>query len=263
MLQLLKVEWMKVKNYRTFWVLSILYLVSIFGVNYISYQFWLARPKNNNDMSKAILGTPFDFPDVWHMVSYTSSFLMFMLGLLIIISVTNEYSFRTHRQNIIDGWSRREFILVKSVLTVIVAAVATVTVFITALLFGLYENAASFTFEKVFYILFFFIQAINYCAAASLFSQLFKRSGITIGVYFLYTVILENMAAAFLNRYADNIGRYLPLETSDNLIRIPVLKMVINQLTASYNTTALLVMSIVYMGLFYIVSVKKFETSDL
>lgn len=262
MLQLLKVEWMKVKHYRTFWVLSILYLISVFGVNYISYLFWDARPKNN-DMSKAIIGTPFDFPDVWHVVSFTSSFLMFMLGLLIIISFTNEYSYKTHRQNIIDGWSRNQFITVKISLAIIVAFAATIAVFITALLFGLYESTASFTFEKIEFIGYFFIQAVSYCSIALLFSLLFKRSGITIGVYFLYTLILENMLAGFLNRYADNIGRYLPLETTDNLIRVPVFKVIINQLTASYNTTALLIMSAVYLALYYFISIKKFQTDDL
>lgn len=262
MFQLLKVEWMKVKNYRTFWVLSVLYLVSVFGANYIAYQIYQSRPQNN-DMAKGFIGTPFDFPDVWHVVSYTSSFLMFMLGLLIIISFTNEYSYKTHRQNIIDGWSRKEFILVKIALTVIVAVVASMAVFITALLFGLFENAASFTFEKIEFIGYFFIQAISYCSAALLFSLLFKRSGITIGVYFLYTLILENMLAGFLNRYADNIGRYLPLESTDNLIRVPVFKVIINQLTASYNTTALLIMSAVYLALYYFISFKKFQSDDL
>jgi ABC-2 type transport system permease protein len=262
MFQLLKVEWMKVKHYRTFWVLSVLYLISVFGANYIAYQFWNAAPKKNQ-MSKAVIGTLFDFPDIWHLVSYISSFLMFMLGLLIIISFTNEYSYKTHRQNIIDGWSRKEFIAVKMALTIIVALVATLAVFITALLFGLYENAASFTFEKFEFIGYFFIQAVSYCSAALLFSLLFKRSGITIGVFFLYTVILENMLAAFLNHYTDNFGRYLPLETTDNLIRVPFGKAILSQFIASYNTPALLMMAAVYLALYYFVSFRKFQLDDL
>jgi ABC-2 type transport system permease protein len=253
MFQLLKVEWMKVKNYRTFWVLSILYLVSVFGASYIAYQVYQSTPQNN-PQAKGFIGAPFDFPDVWHVISYFCTFLMFMLGLLIIISFTNEYSYKTHRQNIIEGWSRQEFIVVK---------MATIAVFITALFFGLYENAASFTFEKIEFIGYFFIQAVNYCAAALLFSLLFKRSGITIGVYFLYTLILENMLAALLNRYTDNFGRYLPLESTDNLIRVPFLKVIVNQLTASYNTTALLIMSVIYLALYYFISFKKFQTDDL
>lgn len=262
MFQLLKVEWLKVKNYRTFWVLSVLYLISLFGANYITYQFYQKSPKDNA-MAKGLVGAPFDFPDVWHVVSYASSFLMFVLGLLIIISFTNEYSYKTHRQNIIDGWSRKEFILVKSVLTFIVAFGATAAVFLTAVLFGLFENKASFTFEKVEFVGYFFIQALSYCSAALLFSLLFKRSGITIGVYFLYTLILENMLAGFLNHYFDNIGRYLPLESTDNLIRVPFLKAIVNQITASYNTPALLGMSIVYLALYYFISFKKFQADDL
>lgn len=262
MLQLLKVEWMKVKNYTTFWVLSILYLVSIFGANYISYLIWDARPKKSGDINM-VIGTPFNFPDVWHMVSYISSFLMFMPGLLIIISITNEYSYKTHRQNIIDGWSRKEFIWVKMLLTVVISFVATLAVFITALSFGLYESSTAFSLEKIQYIGFFFIQALSYCAVALLFSILFKRSGIAIGVYFLYTLILENTLAGFLNRYVNNIGRYLPLETTDNLIRIPVFKAIISQFTATYNTTALLIMAVVYLALYYFISMRKFQTDDL
>lgn len=261
MLQLLKVEWMKLKDYRTFKVLSTLYLISVFGANYIAYQMYQLGPQNSE--AKGFIGTPFDFPDVWHSVSYTSSFLMFMPGLLIIISVTNEFSYKTHRQNIIDGWSRQEFVMAKMAITVIVALVATLAVVITALLFGLHQNAASFTFEKIEFIGYFFIQAVSYCAAALLFSLLFKRSGITIGVYFLYMLILENMLAAVLNRYTDNFGRYLPLESTDNLIRIPFLKVIVNQFTASYNTTALLIMSAVYLGLYYFISFRKFQSDDL
>jgi len=221
-----------------------------------------AAPKKDN-MANMFLGSPFNFPDVWHVVSYTSSFLMFMPGLLIIISFTNEYSYKTHRQNIIDGWSRKQFILVKMLLTVVVSLAATLAVFLTAIGFGLHESAASFTFSKIEYIGFFFIQALSYCAVALLFSLLFKRSGIAIGVYFLYTLILENMLAGFLNHYFDNVGRYLPLETTDNLIRVPVFKVIVNQFTASYNITALLVMAAVYLALYFAISVRKFQNDDL
>jgi hypothetical protein len=36
--RLLYIEWLKLKNYRTFWILGILYLISIFAVNYIGYR---------------------------------------------------------------------------------------------------------------------------------------------------------------------------------------------------------------------------------
>jgi len=262
MLHLLKIEWMKVKNYRTFWVLSILYLVSLFGGTYIGYQLYQAKPANDKGMSGAVIGHPFDFPDIWHTVSWISSWLMFMLGLLMIISITNEFSYKTHRQNVIDGLSRRQFISVKMMLTVIISLVATLAVFLIALGFGLAEGS-ELSFEKIEYIGYFFIQALSYSSAALLFSMLFKRSGIAIGVYFLYTTIIENMLAGLLNKYADNVGRYLPLESTDNLIRIPVFKVIVNQLVSSYNTEMLLVMGVVYLALYYFLSYRKFATDDL
>ena len=263
MLQLLKVEWMKVKYYRTFWVLSLLYLVSIYGVNYIAYLIQDARPKKN-DMANMLIGNPpFQFPEVWQTVSYMSSFLLFIPGLLIIISYTNEFSYKTHRQNIIDGWSRRQFILVKMALTVILAIVSTIAVFITAVAFGLYENASGFSFEQVEYIGYFFIEALSYSAVALLFGLLFKRSGIAIGVFFLYAVVLENMLAGLLNRYVYNIGRFLPLETTDNLIPFPFLRTVVNQFRTITSPVYLLIASAIYLGIYTFVCLRKFETDDL
>jgi hypothetical protein len=263
MLHLLKIEWMKVKNYRTFWVLSGLYLISIYGANYIVYLIQDARPKKN-DMANMLIGNPpFQFPDVWQTVSYVSSFLLFIPGLLIIISFTNEFSFKTHRQNIIDGWSRKEFIAVKMVLTLILALVSTLAVFITALSFGFYEGGHDISFEKIESIGYFFVQALSYSAVALLFSLLFKRAAIAVGVYFLYAFILENMLAGLLNRYVNNIGRFLPLESTDNLIPFPFLKNVVKQFTSETNVLLLLGVSAAYLVIYYVICMRKFQRDDL
>ena len=263
MLQLLKVEWMKVKYYRTFWVLSLLYLVSIYGVNYVAWLIQNQRPKKN-DMANILIGNPpFEFPEVWQTVSYVSSFLLFIPGLLIIISYTNEFSYKTHRQNIIDGWSRKQFISVKMMMTLVLAIVSTIAVFITAAGFGLYENAGGFSFEKIEYIGYFFIEALSYSAVALLFALLFKRSGIAIGVFFLYAVVLENMIAGLLNRYVNNIGRFLPLESTDNLIPFPFLRNVVNQFRTITPPVYLLIAAAVYLGIYSYVCLRKFETDDL
>ena len=63
MLHLLKLEWLKVKNYRTFWIFMALYVVGLFGINYIAYQFQLELEK------KAPLRIfPYDFPKIWQTI---------------------------------------------------------------------------------------------------------------------------------------------------------------------------------------------------
>src|SRR5437764_10406442 len=116
MLKLLKIEWMKLRYYRTFWILTSLYLASIVGINFIGYKIEqrIFEEKQSKGIAELIIGQRrYSFPTVWQMTSYLSSFLLFLPGLLMIIFITNEYSYKTHRQNVIDGWSRNQFISVK------------------------------------------------------------------------------------------------------------------------------------------------------
>src|ERR1700694_1611313 len=108
MVHLLKIEWLKIKNYRAFWVFSVFYLVSIFLLNYIG---WSTHQRTTHDVpgSEVVLGQPFSFPNVWATVGWMSSWLLYFPGMMIIMLMTNEFNFKTHRQNIIDGLSRNQF----------------------------------------------------------------------------------------------------------------------------------------------------------
>ncbi len=57
--------------------------------------------------------SPYDFAHTWQTTSYVGGWLLLLPGLLLILLITNEFSFRTHRQNIIDGWARKDFYNVK------------------------------------------------------------------------------------------------------------------------------------------------------
>src|SRR5690349_21236215 len=105
MLHLLKIEWLKIKNYRAFWVFSIFYLVSIFLINYIAWSVY-QRAISEQPLSEAILGQPYAFPTVWRTVGWMSSWLLYFPGMIVIMLMVNEFNFKTHRQNIIDGLSR-------------------------------------------------------------------------------------------------------------------------------------------------------------
>ena len=84
MLHLLKIEWLKIKNYRAFWVFAILYLVSIFIVTYISWYIE-QRTKAQIPETAMILGDSFGFPKVWQTVGWLSSWLLYFPGMIIIM----------------------------------------------------------------------------------------------------------------------------------------------------------------------------------
>ena len=265
MLNLLKIEWLKIKGYKTFWVLTILFLVSIVGVNY--FVFYIKQGiSQGSAQANVLIGSPFDFPNVYHTVAYFSSFLLFIPGLMIITSITNEYSYKTHRQNIIDGWSRNEFINIKIVLILIIAALSTIFVFLTSVLFGKIAGS-SFSLGQIEYIGYYFIQALSYCMFALLIGVLIKRSGLSIGLFFLYSFIIENFVGAILNnmggvKSTNGPGDYLPLNTTDNLIPFPFFRNII-RLGEPPSLYVLLLLSAVYLFIYYFISVKRFTTQDL
>lgn len=263
--ELLRIEWMKLKNYRTFWILFILYLVSMVGINLIAFR--IQEKVYNEQVTKGaaqmLVGArPYEYPLVWQMTAYMSSFLLFMPGLMMIIFITNEYSYKTHRQNIIDGWSRQQFISVKLVQALLFAVVSTIMVILTTLLFGSFHEKP-FSLEGSRFVGYFFIQALSYGLFAVFAAILFRRGGLAIGVFFLYSVVLENMIAGILNKYTDNVGRYLPLESTDNLIPLPIFKAVQNQLVKPQNYPALLTASAVYLILYVVLARTKFLKDDL
>ncbi len=263
MLHLLKIEWLKLKNYRTFWILSGLFIISIFGINYIAYQIQQEVEREQEGISKAILGGPFDFPAIWQTMTYISSFLMFIPGLLMIITITNEFSYKTHRQNVIDGLSRTQFINVKMMMALLLAFFCSLVVFLTILFFGLGSSDTSLSFEQVRSVGFYFIQTLSYAAVALLFGLLFRRSGIAIGVFFLYQLILDELIAALLKRYVGKIGYFLPLESNDVLIPAPFGKNVADRYFDRPEVTSLLIAAMVYLAAYYYFSRRKFQTADL
>lgn len=266
MAKLLRVEWMKLKGYRTFWVLTTLFLISIVGINYSTYYIKQQATQNNAQVN-VIIGAPFGFPNVWHTVSYISSFLLFIPGLMIITSVTNEYTYKTTRQNIIDGWSRLQFIHVKIALVVILSVLSTIVVFLTAVLFGS-VSSEHFSLLKIEFIGYYFIQALSYSMVALLLSLFIKRSGLAIGIFFSYSAIIENIIGTFLNFSTrgmttfKGLGDYLPLNSTDNLIPFPFFRNVVRFGTEP-SLYVLLTLSAIYLFLYYYFSVRKFQQDDL
>ena len=252
---------MKLRKYRTFWVLSILYLISVVAANLIGWnieQRAIAKEK----MLKA-LGTSFGYPDVWQSVSFISSFLIFIPALLVILFITNEYQYRTHRQNVIDGWSRTEFISVKIMLVIITSLISTIMVFITVLIVGSLGEAA-FAWNGVKFIGYFFIQSMSYCSLALLLAVLIKRTGFALGVFLLYAFILEGIIGAVANRFIPGRpGNYFLLNASDSLIPFPFIKNVTRTLLDKPNLTLLLVFSALYLAIYLFISIRRFQRSDL
>ncbi|MFM2337207.1 MAG: hypothetical protein RL115_400 [Bacteroidota bacterium] len=263
MQHLLKIEWLKVKNYRAFWILLLLYVVAILGVNFIAYTI-------NSQVKDAtkIVPSLYSYPTLWNMATYVSTFLFLFPGLLIINNAGNEFSFKTSRQNIIDGWNRADFITVKLAFAVIVSLIATATVFLTGLLLGIIadEGSGSSIFNNIHYLLYFFLQTLLYCVVAIFIVVWIRRAGLAIGIYFAYSLVLENLFSGLIfwglrNSNNTKFSNILPLQSSDALIRTPKLDQILPG--QNFNDTVYICLTVIYILFFSWLSYRNFIKRDL
>jgi ABC-2 type transport system permease protein len=266
-LNTLRVEWMKLKYYRTFWILLAVIAVCIPAFNYVIYDFTdNSFPKING---QNILGNPFSFPNVWSTVPYNAGILIFMPAILIITLFTNEYSFRTHRQNVIDGWSRRRFIQIKIAEVFILSLFVTGVVVLTCLFFGFVTRKPmqlNASWDQYRFILFFFVEMLDYSLIAVLAAMLIKRAGLAMGIFFLYMIIEQFVVSLGRNKYKVNWVDYLPEEVSDRLIPQPFARRILapgNNALWEKHIPIYLAIAVLYIIMYIFFITWRFRKSDL
>ena len=226
MRSLINIEWLKIKKYPAFWWMLGIVALTYPGINAMTYYGYLKATTGKemtNNIAKMFLGNPFAFPETWHSVAYFSSFFILLPSILVIMLVTNEYTFKTHRQNIIDGWSRSQFITSKLFDVLIVAVIVTLVYIVVAAGFGFYaDSTTSFQWnQQLQYIPLFLLQTISQLSIAFLLGYLIKKAFIALGLFLFYYLVIENIAATYAQFKLNDIGRFLPFEISDRLIPRP------------------------------------------
>jgi ABC-type transport system involved in multi-copper enzyme maturation permease subunit len=224
---LIKIEWLKIKKYPAFWWMLGIVALTYPGINYMFhhvYESVINRKDIAGNVAKFLLGNPFAFPDAWHSVAYFSSFFVIIPALLIIMIVGNEYTYKTHRQNIIDGWSRNQFIHAKMIDVLIISFIVTVSYTIVAAIFGIYYSdtvRVTRWAEELQYIPLFFLQTFAQLSWAFLLAFILRRAFIALGIFVFYSLIIENIAEGYFRFKEWRIREYLPFEISDRLLPMP------------------------------------------
>lgn len=173
----------------------------------------------------------FNFPFIWHFNTYVAAWLKFFLAIVIVSMMANEYSYGTLKQNLIDGMSKKEFILSKFLTVLVFAFASTVFVFVMSLLLG--YSFSSYTemgivFSNMEYLLAFFVKLVGFFSFCLFLGILVKRSAFALG-FLLVWYIIEGVGKGILvfkifpdNKIADYITQFFPLESMSNLIVEPL-----------------------------------------
>lgn len=226
MLRLLNIEIQKLKNSRASKVLIIAYFTLLTSIALIASIKFDIGPIQFHLADQGI----FNFPYIWHFNTFIAAFFKIFLLLVIVSMISNEYSNKTLKQNLIDGLSKKEFILSKFYTVVAFAFISTVFVFFVSLILGLIYsdyNEFSIIFSDLEYLLAFFVKLLGFFSFGLFLGMLIKRSAFAVGAMFIW-FIGENMGYSLFKwkffrdtDIADNLFQFAPLKSMWNLIDEP------------------------------------------
>ncbi|CAM3461411.1 ABC transporter permease [Flavobacterium chungbukense] len=224
----------------------------------------------------------FNFPFIWHFNTYVAAWLKFFLAIVIVSMMANEYSYGTLKQNLIDGLSKKEFILSKFLTVVLFAFGSTVFIFVLSLILGLsYSSYTEFSiiFSDLDYLLAFFVKLTGFFSFCLFLGILVKRSAFALGFLLVWSII-EGIIKGLLafkvfpeSNTDETIMQFLPLEAMSNLIvnpgpRLSVVKNIGTQIGIetdidySINYTAIFIV-LAWTAIFISSSYKLLKNRDL
>ncbi len=170
----------------------------------------------------------YNFPIIWHITTFFASQFKFFFAIVVVSMIGNEYSNKTIKQNLIDGLSKKEFILSKFYTIVLFSLVATLLLFIISLLIGLYYssyNEINIIFRETEYLLGYFLKLVGFFSFCLFLGMLAKRSAFALAFLFV-DFILEAIILGLISwqanfELASKIQNFFPLKSMYNLIKQP------------------------------------------
>ncbi|MCK9269524.1 MAG: hypothetical protein RBR47_14115 [Bacteroidales bacterium] len=222
MKELLKIEWLKLKSYRAFWIMVGLYLAILFSIiiGLPSFLDFLAQKTNDNVYINAFKIVAFNFADIWQNIAYVAGWrwsIKIFLALLVLIFISNEFTFLTIRSNIMHGLSRTQFMLGKLSVVFLLTLISTVALFVAGMYLGLMFSATKTIgaiFGRIYFLGAYFLELFTYLTFALLIGLLIRKTGFAI-----ITLLSYNFLELILQYYVnDDYQKFLPVNAINGII---------------------------------------------
>ena len=176
----------------------------------------------------------FEFPYIWHFTTYSAAIFKLFIAIVVITMMTNEYTYGTLKQNLIDGLSKQEFILSKFYSIVLLSLVSTLFVFILTFVLGLIysqDTSGEVIFTDLQYLVGYFFKLVGFFSMCFFLAVMIKKSAFALGLLFVW-YIAEAVIALILRftlseKFSDTIASFFPLEAMSNLIKEPVSRLTV------------------------------------
>jgi len=171
----------------------------------------------------------FNFPYIWHFNTFVAALLKIFLAIIIVSMMSNEYTYKTIKQNLIDGLSKKEFIASKFLTVVLFSLVSTVFVFVTSLILGsIYSDYTEIriVFSDLGFLVAYFIKLLGFFSFCLFIGILVKRSAFALGFLILWQMF-EGFTRGMIRwklfdgDTTDAIMGFFPLNAMFNVLKEP------------------------------------------
>jgi len=225
MLRLLQIEFIKLWNNRVSKILIISYFLLLTSIALVAAIKFDIGPIKFHLAEQGI----FNFPYIWHFNTFITAFFKLFLAIVIVSMMANEYSNKTIKQNLIDGLSKKEFILSKFLTVISFSLISTVFVFVVSLILGLIYSdfdEISIIFSDLEFLLAFFVKLMGFFSFCLFLGILVKRSAFALGFLILWQVfegLVRGMIRwkLFDSETTDMVMGFFPLNAMWKLIDEP------------------------------------------
>ena len=227
-MRLLSIELYKIWHNRTSRILILSYFLLIFSIAILSTIDVEIGPIKFNLAEQGI----FNFPYIWHFNTFMIALLKIFFAVIIVAMIGNEYSYKTLKQNLIDGLSKEEFLKSKLYAILAFVFISTLLVFIISLILGgIYSDYNEFQiiFTDLEYLLAYTVKLFGFFTFCLFLSILIKRSAFALGFLALWQVF-EGIAYGLMRwklsdiipeLSAEQVIVFFPLNAMGNLIKEP------------------------------------------
>ena len=170
----------------------------------------------------------FNFPIIWHLTTFFASQFKFFFAIVVVSMIGNEFSNKTIKQNLIDGLSKKEFILSKFYTIAFFSLVSTLLIGLISLCVGLYYssyNELSIILKQTEFLVAYFVKLLGFFSLCLFFGMLIKRSAFALAFLFilfiLEWIVFGILTWQFNYNTANKIQSVFPLKSMYNLIDQP------------------------------------------
>lgn len=239
MMKLLKLEYYKNLNYRPFKVFTIFYFAILIALLCIGLVDLKVFGATINLKKEGI----YNFPEIWNFTTWIVGLLKIFLGLIIVFSISQEFSNRMFKQNTIDGLSREEFIGSKLLTIMIFTVISTVLVFVITLFLGKSYSTVTdsdMVFKEIFFVGNYFVKLFSFFCFLMFLSILLRKSVFVFLAFFVIWIgesilggietfsKVSGMQGPERNEVLQNgffFSKLLPLESMSSLIPNPMMRL--------------------------------------